>query len=106
MPQAKKARFVITGNIAGGQSVGDIVELEVGEDGKPVSPLMRSRTKPYRGNLPKASTAEADAGQVIEDAQKQAEQIIKDAEAKADKLINDAVTQADEIVKEASKPKK
>ena len=92
MPQAKKqARFVVTGRIAGGPAVGDIIELPVREDGLPESALMRSRVKPYKGELPKGGSAD---------------EIIAEAHAQAEKIIEDAIKQAEEIVKDAKKPAK
>ena len=93
MPQAKKSRFVVTGRIAGpdAANVGDIIELPVREDGLPESALMRSRVKPYKGELPKGGSAD---------------EIIAEAHAQAEKIIEDAIKQAEEIVKDAKKPAK
>ena len=86
MPQAKKQQFLVTGK-NDQHKVGDIVSLEVGDDGLPASELMRSRVKPYRG---KVQASEGDADKIIEDAKAQAAKILDDAGAKAEKIITDA----------------
>lgn len=132
MPQAKKSRFVVTGRIAGpdAANVGDIIELPVREDGLPESALMRSRVKPYKGELPKggASVSKADvdkyvedaeakvkqmteeantaATKLIEDAKAEAKRITDEAQTQAEKTITEALEQADAIVKDAKKPAK
>lgn len=91
MPQAKKQQFVVTGKNDQYKN-GDIVSLEVGDDGQPVSELMRSRVKPYRGKVQasEGGDAQAQADKIIEDAKAQAAKILDDAGAKAEKIITDA----------------
>ena len=87
MPQAKKQQFVVTGK-NDQHKVGDIVSLEVGEDGLPASELMRSRVKPYRGKVQGGEGG--DAEKIIADAKAEAKKILDDASEKAEKIITDA----------------
>lgn len=84
MPQAKKQQFIVTGK-NDQHKVGDIVSLEVGDDGLPASELMRSRVKPYRGKV-----QGGDAEKIIADAKAEAKKILDDASEKAEKIITDA----------------
>lgn len=91
MPQAKKQQFVVTGK-NDQHKVGDIVSLDVGDDGLPASELMRSRVKPYRGKVQggESGDAKAQADKIIADAKAEAKKILDDASEKAEKIITDA----------------
>lgn len=92
MPQAKqKARFIVIGKFinAKGEPVkaGSLIDLEVGEDGKPVDGLLTSRVKPFKGEVIGGGT---DAEQVVEAAKAEAAAILKAAGEEAERIINEA----------------
>ena len=94
MPQAKqKARFIIIGKFinAKGEPVkaGSLIDLEVGEDGKPVDGLLTSRVKPFKGDVI-GGDAHVEAAAITEAAGKEAERIINEATAAAAQILADA----------------
>lgn len=108
MPQAKRAQFQVIGKYidADGEArrPGDLIELEVGKDGRPTDTLAAARVRPFNGRVVGQSTDErAEATGIIDEARAKAAQIIDDAEAEASKIIDEASKQAESIVSEASK---
>lgn len=117
MPQAKKGKFQVIGKFidAKGEPVrpGNIVDLEVDEDGKPVNSLIASRVRPFTGSLPTGGdTGEADrvleeahdvAERIVKDAKKDAEELREEGKKDAKKLVDDAREEASKIIDEAGK---
>lgn len=64
---------------------GDVIELEAGEDGRPVSRLLASRVRPFKGTL-----AVGDAETVLAEAKAQAKGIVAEAEAQAAAILEAA----------------
>lgn len=109
MPQAKKGKFQVIGKFidAKGEPVrpGNIIDLEVDEDGKPVNSLIASRVRSFTGSLPTGGdTGEAD--RVLEDAHDLAEKIVEDARAEAAKIVDEAGKAAEKIIEDAGKTTK
>lgn len=119
MPQAKKQQFVVTGK-NDQHKVGDIVSLEVGDDGLPASELMRSRVKPYRGKVQATGEQSQDNTAAIEEgvtvrlkamesditkakkaADDEAAKVVADAKAEAKKILDDASEKAEKIITDA-----
>ncbi|MNE03185.1 hypothetical protein D3C80_956800 [compost metagenome] len=86
MPR-KTALFAVVGSVDSYRR-GDVVELEVGEDGLPVSRLMRARTRPHAGKIVVGESAEA--ARIIADAKAQAAGIVAEAEAQAAAILEGA----------------
>lgn len=89
----KTAQFELIGTIVDHPkhrdlSRGDILTLEVGDDGKPTSELFRSRTRPL------GKAVDQSEGLDVKGANAKAVKILEDAEAKAKKLIDDAEAEA------------
>lgn len=75
---------------------GDILKLEVGDDGLPTSVLLRSRVRPLGDRL------DAGDGMSEDEAKGKAKEIIKDAKAKAADIVKDAEDKAAQILDKAN----
>lgn len=112
----KTAQFELIGTIVDHPkhkdlSRGDILTLEVGDDGKPTSELFRSRTRPLGKAVDQAEGldvkgANAKAAKILEDAEAKAKQILEDAEAEATLKVQTATAEAEEILDKAKAAQK
>lgn len=99
---------------------GDVLRLEVGDDGLPTSELLRQRTRPLadrkeaEGEAMTDKEAKGKAKEIIDGAKASAKEIIakaetdaaeyvKDMKAKADKALEDATVEAQKLI-DAAKP--
>lgn len=101
---AKKAKFQMIGTVVNhpdfkGQDLnrGDILTLEVGDDGLPTSDLFRTRAVPVGREV-----ENGDEGMSDKDAKAKAKGIIDDAKAKASDIIAKANTDAQAITDKAN----
>lgn len=113
----KTAQFELIGTIVDhpkhkNLSRGDILTLEVGDDGKPTSDLFLSRTRPLGKAVDQAeglseyvADAEAKALQIIEDAHAKAKKLLEDAEAEATLKVQTAEAEAQDILDKAKAKK-
>lgn len=97
---AKTAKFELIGTIVDHPehkdlARGDVLTLEVGDDGKPTSELFRSRTRPL------GRSVGADADGVIEQANTEAQNILDAAKQEAEKLLQTAKDDAALVVQTA-----
>lgn len=128
MPQAKKARFIVTGKFTDekGEQVraGSLIDLEVDENGTPVNGLIASRVKPFKGEVigeqPTAivpadvkaqvdqyiAEAEEQVKAMTEQANKEALEVLETAKAEAASILKAAGEEAERIINEATKAKK
>lgn len=108
MPQVKQFQVVgkYTDKDGRQHRPGDLVKLEVGEDGRPTDVLAASRVRPFRGNVDSLTvdvTAEVDeaAKAALDAAAKEAERLVTEAKAEAAKIKEDAQGEAAKIVSDA-----
>ena len=91
---SKKSKFVATGRmlLADNTAVapGDVLTLEVGDDGLPSERIYRNRVKP-QGKEVGAKDSH------VEDAKAQAKKILADAEEQATKVLADAHAAAEKV---------
>lgn len=107
---AKTAQFELIGTIVDhpkhkNLSRGDILTLEVGDDGKPTSELFLSRTRPLGKSVDQAEALDAKAAKILEDAADKAAAIIKEAEAEATLKVQTAEAEAQDILDKAKAKK-
>lgn len=112
----KTAQFELIGTIVDHPkhkdlSRGDILTLEVGDDGKPTSELFRSRTRPLGKAVDPAEGldvkgANAKAAKILEDAEAKAKKLIDDAEAEATLKVQTAEAEAQDILDKAKAAQK
>lgn len=112
----KTAQFELIGTIVDHPkhkdlSRGDILTLEVGDDGKPTSELFRSRTRPLGKAVDQSEGldvkgANAKAAKILEDAEAKAAKILEDAEAEATLKVQTATAEAEEILDKAKAAQK
>lgn len=112
----KTAQFELIGTIVDhpkhkNLSRGDILTLEVGDDGKPTSELFLSRTRPLGKAVDQAEGldvkgANAKAAKILEDAEAKAKQILQDADAEATLKVQTATAEAEEILDKAKAAQK
>lgn len=110
---AKTAQFELIGTIVDhpkhkNLSRGDILTLEVGDDGKPTSELFLSRTRPLGKAVDQSEGldvkgANAKAAKILEEATEKAAAIIKEAEDTATLKIQTAEAEAQDILDKANK---
>ena len=86
-------------------SRGDILTLEVGDDGKPTSELFRSRTRPLGKAVDQSEGLDVKAAKILEDAADKAAAIIKEAEAEATLKVQTAEAEAQDILDKAKAKK-
>lgn len=96
----KTAKFELIGSLVGHPEYpqakrGDVLTLEVGDDGKPTSELLVSRTRPLGREL---VTGEE---MTEKEAKGKAKEIIEGAKAQAQKILDDANAQASELLEAA-----
>ncbi len=113
---AKTAQFELIGTIVDHPkhkdlSRGDILTLEVGDDGKPTSELFRSRTRPLGKAVDQSEGldvkgANAKAAKILEDAEAKAKKLIDDAEAEAQLKVQTAEAEAQDILDKAKAAQK
>lgn len=111
---AKTAKFQLIGVLINHPKypeakAGDVLTLEVGDDGLPTSELLRNRVRQLGADLGDASEGMSDkeakgkAKSIIEDAKKEAAAIIEkantDAKAITDKAEADAVKMLEDVKK-------
>lgn len=106
----KTAQFELIGTIVDHPkhkdlSRGDILTLEVGDDGKPTSELFRSRTRPLGKAVDQSEGLDAKAAKILEDAADKAAAIIKEAEAEATLKVQTAEAEAQDILDKAKAKK-
>ena len=106
----KTAQFELIGTIVDHPkhkdlSRGDILTLEVGDDGKPTSELFRSRTRPLGKAVDQSEGTDAKAAKILEDAADKAAAIIKEAEAEATLKVQTAEAEAQDILDKAKAKK-
>ena len=109
----KTAQFELIGTIVDhpkhkNLSRGDILTLEVGDDGKPTSELFLSRTRPLGKAVDQSEGldvkgANAKAAKILEEATEKAAAIIKEAEDTATLTVQTAEAEAQEILDKANK---
>jgi hypothetical protein len=112
---AKTAQFELIGTIVDHPkykdlSRGDILTLEVGDDGKPTSELFRSRTRPLGKAVDQSEGlgvkgANAEAAKILEGAGAKAKKILEDAEAEATLKLQTAEAEAQDIIDKAKAAK-
>lgn len=114
---AKTAQFELIGTIVDhpkhkNLSRGDILTLEVGDDGKPTSELFLSRTRPLGKAVDQSeglgeyvADAEAKVKKLLEEAGEKAAAIIKEAEDTATLKIQTAEAEAQDILDKAKAKK-
>ena len=95
----KTAQFELIGTIVDHPkhkdlSRGDILTLEVGDDGKPTSELFRSRTRPLGKAVDQSEGLDDKAAKILDDAADKAAQILDDAADKAAAIIKEAEAEA------------
>lgn len=110
---AKTAQFELIGTIVDhpkhkNLSRGDILTLEVGDDGKPTSELFLSRTRPLGKAVDQSEGldvkgANAKAAKILEEATEKAAAIVKEAEDTATLKIQTAEAEAQDILDKANK---
>ena len=101
---AKTAKFELIGTIVDHPehkdlARGDVLTLEVGDDGKPTSELFRSRTRPLGRSV--CADARDAADGVIEQANTEAQKIVEAAKQEAEKLLQAAKDDAALVVQTA-----
>ena len=106
----KTAQFELIGTIVDHPkhkdlSRGDILTLEVGDDGKPTSELFRSRTRALGKAVDQSEGLDAKAAKILEDAADKAAAIIKEAEAEATLKVQTAEAEAQDILDKAKAKK-
>lgn len=100
----KKADFELLGTVIDGDGKrlvrGQVLSLEVGDDGKPTSSLYSSRVRPLgeRVGADEAEGSDEDAKALIKDAKAQAKQIVKDAQAEAKAITDKAEADAQALL--------
>ena len=99
---SKKAKFQMIGSVVNhpdypeGLERGDVLTLEVGDDGKPTSELFQTRT------VPVGREVDSGDGMSEADAKGKAKEIIADAKAKAKEILDKAKDDAAGITQKAT----
>lgn len=117
---AKTAKFELIGTIVDHPehkdlARGDVLTLEVGDDGKPTSELFRSRTRPLGRSVGVEEDAKYDglieqaheeAQKILDAAKQEAETLLKTAKDDAALMVQTAQAEAQDIIAKANQPKK
>lgn len=98
---AKKMQFQLLGALVGHPDFkdakpGDVLKLEVGDDGLPTSDLLRSRVRPLGESL------EVGEGMSDKEAKGKAKEIIDEAKEKAKGIVDKATEDAQAITDKAN----
>lgn len=99
----QRKRFIVIGTVDSYRP-GDLIDLEVGDDGLPLSRLMRARVRPHSGQVALSDSLRAE--QALSAAREEAGRIIADAKAQAAGIVAEAEAQAAAILEGAKSGKK
>jgi hypothetical protein len=85
---------------------GDVLKLEVGDDGLPTSDLLRSRVRPlgveHTGEEMTEADAKGKAKEIVDKAKEKAKEIVEKAEKDAQAITDKANSDAAELIQAAS----
>lgn len=100
---SKKKDFELLGSVVGEdgqlQQRGQVLSLEVGDDGLPTSELYRVRSRALGDRADQSADGnDEDGKQIVKDAKAKAKQIVADAEAKAKEITDKAEVDAQALL--------